>query len=70
MTGSYRVDGNRLEFSEGATTMMACPEGMETEAALLAALEQVRTWRVIGEHLELFDAAGKQLARLERRLMP
>ena len=50
--------------------MMACPEGMETEAAFAAALTQVRSWRVIGEHLELLDADGAPLARLERRLMP
>ena len=50
--------------------MMACPEGMQTEAAFSAALADVRTWQVIGEHLELYDAHGALLARLERRLMP
>ena len=70
LLGSYRVDGERLELSQAATTLMACPEGMATEAAFTAALAQVRTWRVRGEHLELFDADGALLARLERRLMP
>ena len=70
LVGSYRVDGDRLEFSQVASTMMACPEGMATEAAFTAALAQVRTWRVSGEHLELFGADGTPLARLERRLMP
>ena len=70
LLGGYRLDGERLEFSQAASTMMACPEGMQTEAAFAAALTQVRSWRVIGEHLELLDADGVPLARLERRLMP
>jgi copper homeostasis protein (lipoprotein) len=70
LIGSYRVDGNQLELSQAATTMMACPEGMETEAAFTAALPKVKTWRVIGEHLELYDANDAFLARFERRLMP
>jgi copper homeostasis protein (lipoprotein) len=70
LIGSYRVDGNQLELSEAATTMMACPEGMETEAAFTAALSKVRIWRVIGEHLEVYDANDAFLARFERRLMP
>jgi hypothetical protein len=43
---------------------------METEAAFTAALPKVKTWRVIGEHLELYDANDAFLARFERRLMP
>ena len=50
--------------------MMACPEGMETEAAFTAALSKVRTWQIIGEHLEVYDADDAFLARFERRLMP
>ena len=50
--------------------MMACPEGMETEAAFTAALSKVSTWRVIGERLELYDANDALVARFERRLMP
>ncbi len=52
-----------------ASTMMACPEGMATERAFLDALEQVRTFKIVGEHLEVFDAGGALLARFERRLM-
>ncbi len=70
LAGSYRLDGDRLEFGELATTKMACAEGMATEAALLAALNAVRSWRIVGEHLELLGADGTPLARLERRLMP
>lgn len=70
LLGSYRIDGERIELSPAASTMMACPEGMDTERALIETLGRVATWRIIGEHLELFDANGAQLARLERRLMP
>lgn len=70
LAGSYQVDGERLELGPVATTMMACPEGMDTEAAFTAALAQARSWQVVGEHLELYDTDGVMLARLERRLMP
>jgi copper homeostasis protein (lipoprotein) len=70
LLGSYRVDGERLELSPAASTMMACPEGMDTERAFIETLGRVVTWRIIGEHLELFDDNGALLARLERRLMP
>jgi copper homeostasis protein (lipoprotein) len=70
LIGGYRVEGERLELGPVAGTMMACPDGMDTEAAFTNTLSRVRTWRVSGEHLELFDAGGALLARLERRLMP
>jgi hypothetical protein len=38
---------------------------MEQEQAFLGALEQAARWRVIGSHLELFDAGGATIARLE-----
>jgi heat shock protein HslJ len=70
MTGGYRVEGERLTLGQVASTMMACPDGMATEHAFFQALDQVRSLRIIGEHLELFDAGGVLLARFERRLMP
>jgi heat shock protein HslJ len=52
LAGGYWVDGERLEFGPVASTMMACPEGMDMEAAFFAALGQVWRWQVSGEHLE------------------
>jgi hypothetical protein len=49
---------------------MACAEGLETEEKFLAALEQVKTWKIVGEHLELYDAHGAFLARFETRHLP
>jgi hypothetical protein len=32
---------------------------------LIKALEQVRSWKIVGQHLELYDAGGTMLARFE-----
>jgi copper homeostasis protein (lipoprotein) len=65
LLGGYRLDGNRITFGKFAATLMACPAGMEQEQAFLGALGQAARWRVIGSHLELFDAGGATIARLE-----
>jgi len=50
--------------------MMACPEGMDTEDALVGVLGRAANWGMVGEHLELSAADGGRLARFERRLLP
>jgi putative lipoprotein len=67
LTGSYELNEDHLKFSQMASTMMACPEGMETEKVFLQALEQVNTWKIGGQQLEFFDAAGNLIARFEAR---
>jgi copper homeostasis protein (lipoprotein) len=67
LLGSYALDGDTLTFGQMATTKMACAQGMDTEQAFLDALTQVKTWKIVGEHLELFDADGNLLARFEAR---
>jgi heat shock protein HslJ len=67
MSGGYTRDGSSIEFSQLASTMMACPEGMETEQGFAAALGRARSFRVIGHHLDLFDEAGGLVARFEAR---
>ena len=69
LVGSYELKGDRLTFGQMAGTMMACLEGGDTEKAFLAALRQVNTWKIVGQHLEVFDAAGNLLARFEARHM-
>ncbi len=56
LMGSYELNGDKLTFGQMAGTMMACPEGMDTEKAFLEALKQVNKWKIVGQHLELFDA--------------
>lgn len=65
MMGGYESTGDKLTFKGVATTMMACPNGMETEAAFGKALQQTVRFRIDGADLQLFDAEGKQLAQLE-----
>jgi len=68
--GGYELQsGDRLTLGKLAMTFMACPEGMETERDFTAALEQVRSWKILGEHLELYDGSGAFLARFEARAM-
>ena len=68
-TGSYELNGNTLRFGALAGSMMACEAGMDTEKEYLETLPQVRTWKVLGQHLELFDATGTRLARFEARAL-
>jgi copper homeostasis protein (lipoprotein) len=63
--GGYSLDGDRLSFKELASTMMACVDGMEEAQRFTAALGATARYRVMGVHLELFDAAGAVLARFE-----
>jgi copper homeostasis protein (lipoprotein) len=66
-TGTYQQTGDRITFGKIAMTFMACPEEMDTERDFVGALEQVRSWKILGDHLELFDSSGSLLARLEAR---
>lgn len=69
LQGGYRVEGDTIIFEKLATTMMACPQGMETEQAFLKALGEARTWKVAGQQLELKDGAGAVIARFEAQYM-
>jgi putative lipoprotein len=64
-TGGYRLKGDQISFSEIAATMMACVDGIDTEKRFLTAMGKVRRWRISGQSLELFDAAGALMARFE-----
>jgi putative lipoprotein len=61
--GSYRLEDKSLSFAKVASTMMACPDGMDQERALFQALERVRSWQVRSDSLDLLDQAGKTVAR-------
>jgi len=64
-TGGFERDGAALRFSRFAGTMMACPDTMAQESAFHRAMDTVRSWRIIGQHLELSDGEGRLRARLE-----
>lgn len=64
--GQFEAGEAEIAFSALGSTMMACPETMDTERAFLAALGAAAAFRIEGEVLELLDAAdGKVLARFE-----
>ena len=63
--GGYELKGDKLTFARMASTMMACPDGMETEQKFLKALGQVTRWKIAGRQLELMDGSGKVVAVFE-----
>lgn len=65
LAGGVEIDGAELRFGPTAVTMMACPVGMDLEAALLGALEATRRHRVLGRQLDLYGEDGALLARFE-----
>ncbi|HEX2665893.1 MAG TPA: META domain-containing protein [Candidatus Acidoferrum sp.] len=67
LTGSYELKDDHLTFSQMATTMMSCAEGMDTEKAFLKALTEAKTWKMAGGELELLNDAGNVTARFEAR---
>lgn len=62
--GSFEAAGNRLDFSSLGSTMMACPEGMQSEQAFLQALNETTRYTIEGRILTLFQD-DRLLARLE-----
>jgi putative lipoprotein len=69
LTGSYKLDGDRVSFSETAGTMMACLQGMDTEKQFLDTLGKAAKWQITGDTLTLFDNAGKTVATFDARRM-
>ena len=62
--GTFEVQDDQLTFSALGSTMMACPEGMDTEQAFLEALGKTNRHEISGQFLTLF-ADDQPLARLE-----
>lgn len=70
LMGGYKVDGDRLTFSQMAGTMMACaPPSMNLERNFHVMLQKVARWRINGERLDLLDDSGAVLAGFESRYM-
>ncbi|HTC74364.1 MAG TPA: META domain-containing protein [Edaphobacter sp.] len=63
--GGYELKGDTLTFARMASTMMACPDGMETEQKFLRALGQVKRWKILKRELELKNESGKVVAVFE-----
>lgn len=65
LAGGYKLEGDRLTFGKIAATMMACPQGMETERNFLAALQKATRAKITQQQLELIDSGGGVVARFE-----
>lgn len=56
-----------IDLGQLATTMMMCPD-METETAILKALNTVKTFKVLSkDEIAFYDAAGKEVMTLEKK---
>jgi heat shock protein HslJ len=62
--GAFQTSGDKLTFSALGSTMMACPEGMDTEQAFLQVLGETTRFEISGQFLTLY-AEDRRLARLE-----
>ncbi len=61
--GSYKVDGNKIEFGQMASTMMACPDpAMKQADAYQSALSETATFAVKNDELTFSDVDGNALA--------
>jgi copper homeostasis protein (lipoprotein) len=62
--GSYKSDNESLSFSAMGSTMMACPEGMDTEKDFFDALGKTTRFKISGQFLQIY-ADDHLLARFE-----
>jgi putative lipoprotein len=61
------LSGEKLRFSQAGATRMACePDRMQQESRFLSALEAVRSYRLEGATLRLFDESQAERVRLSR----
>ncbi|HEY0703596.1 MAG TPA: YbaY family lipoprotein [Candidatus Acidoferrales bacterium] len=65
LNGSYTLDKQTIHFGPIASTMMACPSGMDLEGNFLHALDKSHSWKIQGNELELQDEDGAFLLRFE-----
>jgi len=62
ITGTYELKGEQVTFGQMAATQMACLKTSGTEEPFHAALANAARLTIVGDRLELYDAAGTRLA--------
>ncbi len=68
LSGRYSADDGALRFGPLASTKMACPGVINTQAAAFtAALDAARTFAVVDNYLDVYGADGAHLLALMRR---
>jgi len=66
-SGRARIDGSAMTFDLDPLTRHECdPPVMETEKAIVTALEATRTWAMDGKYLGLLDDRGHYVMKLVR----
>jgi heat shock protein HslJ len=66
MGGTFSLDGERIHFRPGASTLMACTPSLDaTEKLLGEVLARTARWQINGSTLELFDSSGKSVGLFE-----
>ena len=54
LQGTYAITGDQVTFTDIATSLVGCPEGVD----VIGALGETRSWRKDGNRLHLYDAKG------------
>src|SRR5215471_16703658 len=62
LTGTYQLDGERVAFTQMASTQMLCLTSSGTEGPFRDALQNATRLTVGRDRMELFDATGMRLA--------
>jgi len=65
--GSYTQDGNTITFGLLASTKMAFPGKMKTEAQFLGSIQKARAFDATHLEITLKDEGGEVILRLQRR---
>lgn len=68
--GGYTLKGGNLQFSQIASTRMACLQGSQQADAIGASLPQTAAYKIAGDQLELRDATGAVIARFTAVALP
>jgi heat shock protein HslJ len=65
MFGRYALDGPSLKFDGLGGTKMFCQPNMELEQRFLGMFQNVASWKITGNTLELLDASGQSVATFD-----
>lgn len=66
----YTLKGESLQFSQMASTRMACMQGAEQADLIGASLPQTAAYKITGDQLELRDNTGAVIARFTAVALP
>jgi putative lipoprotein len=64
-TGGYTINGDELQLSQMATTMMACVDSMDQEQRFLSALGDTNRYKISGNYLSLIGSSDETLLSFE-----